>query len=615
VTTVDHVPTTTRVPTLRRVDARHVTAAACALPIVVLGVLAWKQRWVADDAFIDFRVISNLHHGLGPVYNAGERVEVFTSPLWVAILWATSAVIRIVPLEWLAVVLGVAATLAGLSAAARGSLLLWRATGRTGLALPVGLLVLVALRPMWDFSTSGLETGLTFLWLGGSFLGVVRATTKPGRWPRLSAVVIGLGPLVRPDLAIFSAGFLVALLATAPRDRRAWGLRLVAWAAALPFAYQIFRMGYFAALEPNTALAKEAGSSDWSRGWSYLKDFVDPYLLAIPIVLIGAFVVLELRGGALPRRRLLLVGLAPVVAGALHALYVVRVGGDFMHARMLLPSLFGFLLPVSVVRPSPRGRHMLLGLGVAAWALVCAVALRAPYANHWSTGPIGDEHAFYVIFSGTQHPVTLHDYSHAAWAQDGQLLRQASQHSRALVLRIPVFGTHVQPNGSPDLHSPQPVVASAGAIGMMGYAAGPNVQLVDQLGLADPLASRTRVGPVVAPLSFLYAVQPGRDRYVRVPARRRAGHEKYLPTEWVAARFGPRGEVSFPGISLSPTELAAARRALQCGPIRRLLTAVTAPMTPDRFLSNIGASFSLTSLRFPADPLAAAREVCSPRAG
>ncbi len=41
---------------------------------------------------------------------------------------------------------------------------------------------------------------------------------------------------------------------------------------------------------------------------------------------------------------------AVVVAGVLHAAYVVRVGGDFMHGRLLLPGLFLLLCAVAVVR-------------------------------------------------------------------------------------------------------------------------------------------------------------------------------------------------------------------------------------------------------------------------
>ena len=37
---------------------------------------------MSEDAFIILRHVDNFLAGLGPVFNAGERVEGYTSPLW-----------------------------------------------------------------------------------------------------------------------------------------------------------------------------------------------------------------------------------------------------------------------------------------------------------------------------------------------------------------------------------------------------------------------------------------------------------------------------------------------------------------------------------------------------
>ena len=51
----------------------------------------------------------------------------------------------------------------------------------------------------------------------------------------------------------------------------------------------------------------------------------------------------------------LIVGLiVTVIAALLHGLFLVRVGGGFMHGRLLLPTLFGLLLPVSALTWSGR---------------------------------------------------------------------------------------------------------------------------------------------------------------------------------------------------------------------------------------------------------------------
>jgi hypothetical protein len=84
-----------------------------------------------------------------------------------------------------------------------------------------------------------------------------------------------------------------------------------------------------------------------------------------------------------------------------------------------------------------------------------------------------------------------------------------------------------------------------------------------------------------------------------------------MAPEWIAARFGPPGVAHLPGAALSPTWVAAAQHALQCPQLHRLLVAVDSPMTLSRFVSNMGASFSLDRLRFSGNPVRAEQQLCS----
>src|SRR2546426_8799603 len=59
-----------------------VPAAAAA----TLAVATVRLRFGIDDAFINFRFAENLAGGLGPVFNAGERVEGYTTSAWVFLL-------------------------------------------------------------------------------------------------------------------------------------------------------------------------------------------------------------------------------------------------------------------------------------------------------------------------------------------------------------------------------------------------------------------------------------------------------------------------------------------------------------------------------------------------
>jgi arabinofuranosyltransferase len=548
-----------------------------AAPIVLLAALAWRHRWMSDDGFINLRVVDNIQHGFGPVFNIDERVEAYTSPLWIAIIWALAVVAPFVSLEYIAVGAGIALSLVGLAAGTRGSLLLGdRSRLNSRVAVPVGAVVVASLAPVWDFATSGLDTGLTFAWLGICFMGSASVAVDRGSRPRLLAIVVGLGPLVRPDLSIFAVGFLAVLILTRWAERGLRTLTLLAWAAAVPIAYQVFRMGYFAAVVPNTALAKDAGQADWARGWFYLKDLLTTYWLWIPLGALAACLtalLIRLRtAGA--HRAALLVGVT-VACALLHALYVVRLGGDFMGARLLLPAVFALTLPVAAVRLSPARLVVPVAVVVAAWAAVSLSTLR-PHARS-SPYLIEDTRESFIQATNNLHPVSLHDFRGIPflWLQDGETLRRLSRGRRVVLRpRTSLGPLQVAAPALPTLRAH--VVESFEAIGIAGFAAGPYVHIVDVHGLADPIAAR-----------------------LPVTSRYEAGHEKQLGQGWVLARFAVPGSAP-PGIDL--TELAAARSALTCGSLRDLTRALSEPLTVDRFFSNFTDAWSLSALHVPRDP-------------
>jgi arabinofuranosyltransferase len=366
-------------------------------------------------------------------------------------------------------------------------------------------------------------------------------------------------------------------------SQRSWGqsLRIVAAALALPLAYQIFRMGYYAALVPNPAFAKEASASYWSQGWRYLLDFLQPYWLLVPLLGLALLSWFPSQCQRCKRRDATGVVLAalPVAAALIHALFITRVGGDFMHGRLLLPALFAVLLPVAMVRPSSP-IQLLAALVILPWAIVCAATLRVPYEG---VGPerIADERGFYVAAARHPHPVTLEHYRGFRWAKQGVAARElTAEDSRLLIL---VGGDRV--GLAPDVKAS--VVVQRSAIGIFSYAAGIEVYVADLHGLGDLIGGRLRLGK-----------RSGRP-----------GHEKSLEEAWVLARFGEPSLVNL----LQPDRAeaaAAAREALGCNGPKRLLEAVSRPLTGERFLRNLLESFRLHTLRIPAGPIRAAQELC-----
>lgn len=531
----------------------------------MIGVGGWLHRWTDEDAFINFRIVDQVLAGHGPVFNAGERIETFTSTLWLAVLVAGKATLGVfMGLEWISVLLGLAAAIGAFLIAARAGRNLFP---HGSLVVPVGLLAVAAVPVVWDFATSGLEMSLVWLWIAGSWLALTRLVddAEPGtsarRW---SLVVIGLGPLVRPELALMTACLLGGwLLVVQPRRV----LHDLAVALALPVAYQIFRMGYFASLVPSTALAKDAGGLHIGQGWRYLEDLAGTYALWIPAAVMLLVMIVTVRQ-AHDRRVTIVLG-AMVAAAALSAAYMVLTGGDYMHGRLLLPALFALGAPAHVAvdldRVDGRGLLRLGAVTVTAlWAAVVIVGVRYPQPRE--TYGLTDIADWRQVLHGEMfhHPgkgITISPYE----------LRRSYARGWRGFMRI--LDTRPRPGKDPDR-----LAVMMGSIGVPAWVAGREIFVVDIGGLAEPLAARTDPIP-----------------------NRPAGHRKQVDDQWYWARFGIGGE--------SP-KVRAARHALTCQPIKGLIDAVDEPLTPGRFLSNLWHAVPYTFVKIPKSPIDAERTFC-----
>jgi arabinofuranosyltransferase len=594
--------------------SRTITWAVILVPVVVVVAGGWAHRWVADDAFIDFRVVHNILAGHGPVFNVGERVEVYTDPLWVALLTVFYGVFRFIPLEWCSVVLGLLLTGVGV---AFGGLTSMRLAARRGspVVIPMGMLCVSVVAGTWDFATSGLETGLVFAWMGLSWWMVVRARGGETSVAR-AAFVAGLGVTIRPDLFLVSLAFAAALAALVVSqgrlDRNPVKRRLATAAIAflaVPILSELFRIAYFGLLVSNTALTKSAFALWWSQGFKYLSNFALPYWLWFPMGLLLAVTVVRSHGWWRDGNRLdCIVLAAPAVGGLLDALYVVSIGGDFMHARLLLPGFFGLSLALWIDPRSVRERRLPL-VATLAWASVCLGALR--YTEPL-VGPsnIGNERAIWIHLSGNPHPITLSDY--ARWARYGlQLLAYESAESEHPSTKInphmivnEQFGSPIESERARS-QTPDALVAPLENTGVLGMAAGPNVYIFVQYSLANPISS-----------------------HFTVPRRGQPGHEKFAALVWMVGRFGLHGEelpkavyVADQQFELSlgdgkntateAQEIEAARAALNCEPLSGYLHAISSPISFGQAFANFEHTFTWTTMKFSSVPVKSDSELCN----
>ena len=502
------------------VGERYYRRIALLAPVALVVVLGWQRRWMSDDGYINLRVVQEVFAGHGLVFNPGERVEVATSSLWLAVLVIGHAIVPPLPLPWLAVALGIAATAGAVLIAQLGARR-WFATAGMDATVPFGVLVVIAIPPVWDFATSGLEVGIVFLWLATCYWALARrlgAGVQLVSRPRWLLVLLGIGPLVRPDLVVFSVVFIVVLVAMSRRTWRALVMAIV-WATLVPLAYQLFRMGYYGALVPNAALYKEAGQSDVRRGLRYALDFTATYAVVVPLALGAALAWIiwhnrRDRAGPLPHAALL-VAAAPLVGAALHGSYVVWVGGDFMRARLLLPAFFAAMLPVAAIpiphafAHVPRWLPATLLVLAALWAVGAATIARHPISRLQSQ-VVTDERAFDVTYTGSAHPVTTDD-----WSKTDSVV--AARHAR--VLRDERRDVLIFDDGDEVAASEgRGPLLVFGTVGVVAYAAGPDIPVIDRFGLADPFGAR-----------------------LELTRRGRPGHEKKLPRAWIL-RDSPRIE-------------------------------------------------------------------------
>ncbi len=120
--------------------------------IFLMTVLFYLTAWLAEDAYIDFRVVANILSGFGPVWNAGERVQAFTSPLWVGIVSLLAYLSGSKPPIAALVVSLVCDWVVILAAVVMGI--------RKPLILALALVCLFCSQSFLDYSSSGLENPL-----------------------------------------------------------------------------------------------------------------------------------------------------------------------------------------------------------------------------------------------------------------------------------------------------------------------------------------------------------------------------------------------------------------------------------------------------------------------
>jgi len=422
---------------------------------IFLAVIILKSAWVGDDAFISFRTVDNFLHGYGLTWNVGERVQTDTHPFWLILMTLG----RVISGEFYYTSIAVGSGFSVLAV-----LLITGKLGRNPISVVWAVLVVSFSKAFIDYATSGLENPLAYLLLAAFLVEWFKqqVTLRSLFWQSLLAALITFN---RMDLLLLVAPA-VAVTVVRVHGHAGRKIRLPFLAGWAPFIlWELFSLVYYGFPFPNTAYAKLGSGVPQTtliqQGYRFLLDSLwrDPVTLA---VITGAMVLPLF--GAVKRNGPLVVGLL------LYMLYILKVGGDFMSGRFLaVPFCMGLAMLV-------RSHSATARTGVLSWILLAFFTTLLPQ-NPWAAGRdyveqprvggIADERGFYFPASSMLLSQPGHPYGNDAqhpftrWMKLGASTRGAG---RQTVLH--------------------------GAVGVLGFTAGPSVHVIDMMGLGDPLLAR-----------------------------------------------------------------------------------------------------------------------------
>lgn len=455
---------------------RHGLVVFLALAAIGLA-LAWRCRFIQDDAFISFTYARNLVEGRGLTWS-GTRVEGYTNPLWV--LWIALGLrcgAEAVAWSWLGGMISFAAMLVAT----------WRLALRLlDRALPALLTValLVANYSVLAYATGGLETmaqAALLAWAAVAAVDLHRGSPRDARNATALSLLLAAAVMTRPDSALPGL-VLVAWAAYAMLRRRAarqaW-LALVLPAALVLGVWLGWKLAYYGRLLPNTFYAKTGVTGAMAaNGAAYIGRFLHWYWLW-PVFAVGL-------AALAARRRDVSAGLlAPLAVVVSWLAYIVLVGGDFMEFRLLVPiTPFLFLLLAHLVcaqvAPLLRGQ-----VAVAALALVALLAAGSVHHARTFRTQTGDQALDSIPALADFYKV----YPDGDWSVIGTALRRALANTDALL--------------------------ALDAVGAVPWYSG--LRTVDQLGLNDAFVAEHGLR---ADASYR---RPGHQRHASLPYLRERG--------------------------------------------------------------------------------------------
>lgn len=426
------------------------------------GLLILRSAWISDDAIITFRVVENFLAGYGLGYNPFVRVQAFTHPLWMFsisfVYWIERLFIPGLPnaLFFVTSLLSVFVSVAALY------LLLTRISRPNLFSIGLATLTLSLSNSFIDYSTSGLENPLTHLLL--VIFIIVFLAESPNFL--LLAFVSSLIMLNRIDAFVLVAPALLYAWWVSPQRKDSLIKILMGFIPIL--LWEVFSLMYFGFPVPNTAFAKLStgvpNSALIFQGLDYLLNSInwDP-ILFFTIGLAGVTLYLQRNW----KQIFLFAGVL------LYLVYVVKIGGDFMAGRFLTAPL---LVATAILSCQFAGRRMqLANLGIILFFGV--FSLRSPL---WSSNMVLYLPEYPISDRNQVSDQRLHYFGIERKGQYNSFIENGFRDDE---LGSQFAGREWRFTGYQQ-------VSIADALGKPGYGKGPNIYMIDNYALADPILAR-----------------------------------------------------------------------------------------------------------------------------
>jgi arabinofuranosyltransferase len=314
--------------------------------------------YLDDVEMVGMRYGRNLAHGLGLVWNQGERVEGFSNPAWVLVMAAVhaagapdaTAAVFVKGIGWVS-----ACAVLLLAIRLRRQLAGPHAWADAAVALMLAMNADVVFWAANGFETP-LLTGL-LLWL---LTRVIDESERGGARAGTMLAVGGLG-LVRTDAYLLVSG--VAVIAVVLSCDRARTARVALLACVLPAVLIAVRLAYYGAWMPNTFQLRMSGVPDlWLEGLRYVTRYGREHVFLIGLAIAAC---------ARPRdwRPRALAGVCAVTA-----MQAIAVGGDFLVPYRFIAPAAPLIVVLAVTAAQDAWQHG-PRLGAAALALVVVVGI------------------------------------------------------------------------------------------------------------------------------------------------------------------------------------------------------------------------------------------------